>query len=144
MVLESADIDAIVQAILVIAAALAALYEYWQKRTAEATAEANAEEATNTAATLAAVQSFFDPEGEVTEAPSGTPARSWQMSDAVKEFVICDYDATGQASILQQIEAAEEAGKIDYYITLPDGWMKISYGQIVGSAKGEATPEATT
>jgi len=55
------------------------------------------------------VVAFFDPKDEtVTTPPEAVPARSWKMSDETRRWVLVGHDSTNQATLLRQIEEAEE------------------------------------
>lgn len=78
-------------------------------------------------------QAFFDPENtDVMTPPARTPDRSWKMSESVKSFLLAGHSDDEKVSILKQVEEAEAAGYVDYTISYPGGYYKISYGQING------------
>ena len=83
------------------------------------------------------VQDFFDPESPVITPPKKTPTRSYLMSESVKQMLIVGETPADQATMLKQVEEAEDAGKIKYVVTYSKGYYQIEYGQITGLAKSE-------
>ena len=82
---------------------------------------------------LEQTQAFFDPDDtSVMTPPPSTPERSWKMPESVKTFMLAGHSDEEKVSILQQVEDAEESGYVDYTISYPGGYYKISYGQING------------
>ncbi len=83
------------------------------------------------------VVSFFDPKDErVTTPPGAVPARSWKMSDQTRKWVLAGHDAMNQATLLRQVEEAEEKRQTHYYLTYQDrggGFYEIEYGLMKGS-----------
>ena len=120
----------LVQIIEMFVALVAALVAYWQRtQTIEAKNETRQ------------VVSFFDPQDErVTTPPGAVPARSWKMSDETRKWVLAGHDAMNQATLLRQIEEAEEKRQTHYYLTYQDrggGFYEIEYGLMKGSGSGK-------
>jgi hypothetical protein len=82
---------------------------------------------------------FTDPEEaeKMPDVACTLPARSYQMSDAVKKFIVGSESEEDRALILRQIAAAEVAGRIRYEIGYSKGYYKISYGQIEESGRAK-------
>jgi hypothetical protein len=116
----------LVQIIEMFVALVAALIAYWQRN--------QKIEAKNETRQVAA---FFDPKDEtVTTPPEAVPARSWKMSDETRRWVLVGHDSTNQATLLRQIEEAEEKRLTHYYLTYQDrggGFYEIEYGLMKGS-----------
>ena len=116
----------LVQIIEMFVALVAALVAYWQR-----TQKIEAKNETRQ------VVSFFDPQDEsVTTPPEVVPARSWKMSDETRKWVLVGHDAMNQATLLRQIEEAEEKHLTHYYLTYQDrggGFYEIEYGLMKGS-----------
>jgi hypothetical protein len=116
----------LVQIIEMFVALVAALVAYWQ-RTQKIEAMNETQQ----------VVSFFDPQDEtVMTAPNVVPARSWKMSDETRKWVLVGHDAMNQATLLQQVEEAEEKRLTHYYLTYQDrsgGFYEIEYGLMKGS-----------
>ena len=92
--------------------------------------------------TTTATQAFYDDDSTVVEIPQGTPTRNYKMSDAVKNFILSDHTIADQASIVDQITAAEakmdETGQyFEYTIRWSNGWYLIAWGQVKTSGRGE-------
>ena len=109
-------------------AAIWAIYEWYKAQQANKT--------------IATTQAFYDDDSTVVEIPQGTPTRNYKMSDAVKNFILSDHTIADQASIVDQITAAEakmdETGKyFEYTIRWSKGWYLIAWGQIKTSGRGE-------
>ena len=81
--------------------------------------------------------SFFDPQDETVMNQHGVvSARSWKMSDETRRWVLVGHDSTNQATLLRQIEEAEEKRLTHYYLTYQDrggGFYEIEYGLMKGS-----------
>jgi len=109
---------------------VAALIAYWQNRQKK-----QAENETRQ------VMAFFDPKDEtVTTPPDSVPARSWKMNDETRRWVLTGHDSINQASLLRQIENAEEKKLMHYYLVFRDrggGYYEIEYGLMKGSGVGE-------
>jgi hypothetical protein len=120
----------LVQIIEMIAAVVAALIAYWQR-----TQKIDAQEETRQ------VVAFFDPKDDtVTTPPDSVPARSWRMNEEIKRWVLEGHDASNQAGLLDQIEAAEVQKLMHYYLNFDDrggGYYEIEYGLMKGSGVGE-------
>lgn len=125
----STDWQSVYSAIMTIIAAIGGIITAIQtigKKNESKRADANFEEIQRT-------QAFFDPEDtEVMTPPARTPDRSWKMSESVKSFLLAGHSDDEKVSILKQVEEAEAAGYVDYTISYPGGYYKISYGQING------------
>ena len=109
-------------------AAIWAIYEWYKAQQANKT--------------TTATQAFYDDDSTVVEIPQGTPTRNYKMSDAVKNFILSDHTIADQASIIDQITAAEskmdETGQyFEYTIRWSKGWYLIAWGQIKTSGRGE-------
>ena len=109
-------------------AAIWAIYEWYKAQQANKT--------------ITATQAFYDDDSTVVEIPQGTPTRNYKMSDAVKNFILFDHTIADQASIVDQITAAEakmdETGQyFEYTIRWSKGWYLIAWGQIKTSGRGE-------
>jgi hypothetical protein len=109
-------------------AAIWAIYEWYKAQQANKT--------------IATTQAFYDDDSTVVEIPQGTPTRNYKMSDAVKNFILFDHTIADQASIVDQITAAEakmdETGQyFEYTIRWSKGWYLIAWGQIKTSGRGE-------
>ena len=118
----------LVTLITTLIAAIAAIIEWYRER--KATAQA------------AYIQEFYDDESPAVDIPQGTPTRNYKMSDAVKEFILKGHTVDEQATIIEQITAAEarmdETGQyFEYTIRYPRGWYVIAWGQIKTSGVGE-------
>ena len=92
--------------------------------------------------TTTATQAFYDDNSPLVDIPAGTPTRNYKMSDAAKNFILFDHTIADQASIVDQITAAEakmdETGKyFEYTIRWSQGWYLIAWGQIKTSGRGE-------
>lgn len=116
----------LIQIIEMFVALVAALVAYWQRtQTIEAKNETRQ------------VVSFFDPQDEtVTTPPGAVPARSWKMSEETRKWVLAGHDAMNQATLLRQVEEAEEKRQMHYYLTYQDrsgGFYEIEYGLMKGS-----------
>ena len=108
-------------------AAIWAIYEWYKAQQANKT--------------ITATQAFYDDDSTVVEIPQGTPTRNYKMSDAVKNFILFDHTIADQASIVDQITAAEakmdETGQyFEYTIRWSKGWYLIAWGQIKTSGRG--------
>jgi hypothetical protein len=71
-----------------------------------------------------------------------TPTRNYKMSDSVRDYILFDHTVADQASIVDQITAAEakmdETGKyFEYTVRWSQGWYLIAWGQIKSSGRGE-------
>lgn len=62
------------------------------------------------------------------------PERTWKMSDATKRWLTFDATPENKASILAQIEAAENEHKVSYQIVFDGGYYNIEYGLLKSSA----------
>jgi len=97
----------LIQIFELLVALAAAVMAYWQRR--------QKVEAKNETRQVVA---FFDPTDEtVTAPPEVVPARPWKMSDETRRWVLTGHDATNQASLLRQIEEAEDKRLTHYYLT---------------------------
>jgi hypothetical protein len=107
-----------------------AIVAYWQR-----TQKIDAQDETRE------VVAFFDPKDEtVTMPPESVPARSWRMNEETKRWVLEGHDTSNQASLLDQIEAAEVQKLFHYYTTFDDsggGFYEIEFGLMKGSGVGE-------
>jgi hypothetical protein len=56
------------------------------------------------------------------------------MSDSTKRWLTFDATEANKATILTQIEAAENAHKVEYQIVFDGGYYNIEYGLLKGSA----------
>lgn len=90
-----------------------------------------------------AIIRFFDPDDkDIVFPPEPLPERTWKMSEETKRFLVAGHSPFTAAEILQQVEAAERAGKKSYYIKFRDtdkgkaGYYEIEYGLIKGSSTG--------
>jgi hypothetical protein len=104
-----------------LAAAIMAIYEWYKAQQANKT--------------TAATHAFYDDDSPVVAIPQGTPTRNYKISDAVKGFILHGHSIEDQASIVDQITAAEakmdETGKyFEYTIRWSKGWYLIAWGQI--------------
>jgi len=119
-----------IQIIEMVVALVAAIVAYWQNRQKN-----RAEGETRQ------VVAFFDPKDEtVTAPPEVVPARSWKMGDETRRWVLSGHDALNQASLLRQVEEAEEKRLTHYYLTFQDrggGFYEIEYGLVKGSGVGK-------
>ena len=109
-------------------AAIWAIYEWYKAQQANKT--------------TTATQAFYDDNSPLVDIPAGTPTRNYKMSDAAKNFILFDHTIADQASIVDQITAAEakmdETGKyFEYTIRWSQGWYLIAWGQIKTSGRGE-------
>jgi len=102
------------QTIALILAILAAVWKWWQERQ---------------------VQAFFDPDDPLETPPSGTPTRSYKMSDGVRGYLLFGHTEQEQADLSRQIDDAERDGKIKYTISWGGGYYRIEYGQIIGGSR---------
>ena len=76
----------------------------------------------------------------VTTPPASVSARSWKMNKETKNWVLEGHDGLNQASLLDQIEAAEVQKLTHYFLTFRDrggGFYEIEYGLMKGSGVGE-------
>jgi hypothetical protein len=62
------------------------------------------------------------------------PERTWKMSDSTKRWLTFDATEANKATILTQIEAAENEHKVEYQIVFDGGYYNIEYGLLKGSA----------
>ncbi|KQC10252.1 MAG: hypothetical protein APR54_12145, partial [Candidatus Cloacimonas sp. SDB] len=87
------------------------------------------------------VVAYFDPDDDtVTRPPETVPARSWKMSDETKRWVTVGHAPAEQASLLKQIDEAEEKRKMRYIISVPSAYYEIEYGLVKGvGGEGEKT-----
>lgn len=87
---------------------------------------------------------FFDPENDaITNAwQVDVPARSWKMSGETKAYILNDLDATDRATVLKQIDAAEELGSTHYVVDFSNGYFVIDFGLVMGGGKDITSKEA--
>jgi hypothetical protein len=92
--------------------------------------------------TTATTQAFYDDDSPLVDIPADTPTRNYKMSDSVRDYILFDHTVADQASIVDQITAAEakmdETGKyFEYTVRWSQGWYLIAWGQIKSSGRGE-------
>lgn len=68
------------------------------------------------------------------EIVASLPERTWKMSEATRRWLTFDATPENKASILSQIEAAENEHKVAYQIVFDGGYYNIEYGLLKGSA----------
>jgi uncharacterized membrane protein YraQ (UPF0718 family) len=68
------------------------------------------------------------------EIVASLPERTWKMSDSTKRWLTFDATSENKATILSQIEAAENEHKVEYQIVFDGGYYNIEYGLLKGSA----------
>jgi hypothetical protein len=109
------------QIIAFLVAAIAAIWKWWENR--------------QTQEKLDQTQAFFDPESPVDIPAVGTPARSYKMSESVRDYLLHDHTEQEQGELNRQIDEAEAMGRIEYTISWGHGYYRIQYGQIVGGSR---------
>lgn len=62
------------------------------------------------------------------------PERTWKMTDSTKQWLTFDATPENKASILSQIEAAENEHLVEYQIVFNGGYYNIEYGLLKGAA----------
>lgn len=121
------NIEAIIAAITTIVAAIAGIIAGIKNSEAKKQKQ-NTEQAEKE---KQEVIDFFDAENtEVQTPPASVPARSWKMSDSVKNFLLAGHSEKEQVEILKQVEEAEAKQLVEYTIHYEGGYYVILYGQI--------------
>lgn len=62
------------------------------------------------------------------------PERTWKMTDSTKQWLTFDATTENKASILSQIEGAENEHLVSYQIVFDGGYYNIEYGLLKGSS----------
>ena len=62
------------------------------------------------------------------------PERTWKMNDSTKQWLTFDATPENKASILFQIEQAENEHLVEYQIVFDGGYYNIEYGLLKGSS----------
>lgn len=133
------NVNILIEQILAIITAISVIVAYLKNRKANEESE-RADDADKEAQAAFdhayEVQAFFDPENtEVWTPPKGTPTRSYTMSPEARSFLVSGESYEDQKKMIDQVDAAEAAGLIDYKVVYSRGYYNISYGQIAGGVR---------
>jgi hypothetical protein len=118
MILQN-SIDALIAFVL----AMVALWQYYKSGIA-------------TKQTNSVISALTPGDDSVTTAPEILPGRSWKMSDETKRWLTFDHPVEERESLIAQVTEAEKNRLLDYEISFPGGYYKISSGLLAGSGRG--------